>query len=134
MVENFKGFTIQSDEQVDKIIDPKEHVDARSWLRNNSTEQVDAISDSKKLIVDGSDPKSDQRVATPTTNIISATHATNGIATHKLLIKPTIQVLVGPITPLVTSGVVGMRESLSPRQTVLPQANVTDAARSCARI
>ena len=30
MVENFKGCTIQSDEQVDKIIDSEEHVDARS--------------------------------------------------------------------------------------------------------
>ena len=29
MVENFKGCTIQSDKQVDKIIDSEEHVDAR---------------------------------------------------------------------------------------------------------
>ena len=29
-VKNFKGFTIQSDEQVDKIIDSKEHIDASS--------------------------------------------------------------------------------------------------------
>ena len=33
MVENFKGCTIQSDEQVNTIIDSKEHVDARNWLR-----------------------------------------------------------------------------------------------------
>ena len=46
IVENFKGCTIQSYKQVDKIIDSDEHVDARSWLRNDSTEQVDAINDS----------------------------------------------------------------------------------------
>ena len=43
MVENFKGCTIQSDEQVDKIIDYEEHVDARSYLSERiqgwSTEQ-----------------------------------------------------------------------------------------------
>ena len=59
MVENFKGCTIQSDEQVDKIIDSEEHVDARNWLRNNFAKQVDAISDSEKLVVDGSNPKID---------------------------------------------------------------------------
>ena len=48
IVENFKGCTIQSDKQVDKIIDFKEHVDARNWLRNDSAEQVDEISNSKK--------------------------------------------------------------------------------------
>ena len=68
MVENFKGYTIQSDEQVDKIIDSEEHVDASNWLRNDSAEHVDAISDSKKLVVDGSDLKSDPMVATHTTN------------------------------------------------------------------
>ena len=105
MVEIFKGCTIQLDK----------HVDARSCLRNDSSEQVDAISDSKKLVVDGSDPKSDLRVATHTTNGISATHTTNRIPTQKLLINPTIQVLVGLITPLVTASVVGTRESLRPR-------------------
>ena len=59
MVKDSKGCTIQSDKQVDKIIDPDEHVDARSWLRNDYTKQVDAISDSKKLVVDGRDPKID---------------------------------------------------------------------------
>ena len=66
MVEDFKGCTIQSDEQVDKIIDSEEHVDVRNWLRNDSTKQVDAISDSGKLILDGSNPS----VATHTTNVI----------------------------------------------------------------
>ena len=37
------------------------------------------------------------------------------------------------ITPLVTASVLGARKSLSPFQKVLPQANVVDAARSCAR-
>ena len=147
MVENFKGCTIQStirdsahidsDKQVDEINDSEEQVDARNWLRNDSTEQFDAIinnSDkqvdtirySEKLVVDGSDPKSDPRVATHNTNRISDTHTTNGISTQKLLINPTIQVVVRLITPLVTAGVVGTRESLKMRQTVLPQANVTD--------
>ena len=106
----------------------------RNWLRNDYDEQVDAISDSKKLVVDVINTNSDPGVVTRTTNIISATHATNGMSTQKLLINPTIQVVVGPITLLFTYGVVGMRESLSPRQTVLPQENVTDAARSYARI
>ena len=51
-----------------QIIDSKEHVDARNWLRNDSAKKVDAISDSKKLVVDGSDPKRDPRVPTHTTN------------------------------------------------------------------
>ena len=79
----------------------------RNWLRNNSAKQVDAISDSDKLVVDGSDPKSDPRVAIHTTNGFSATHTTNRILTQKLLINLTIQVVVGPITLIVTAGVVG---------------------------
>ena len=70
MVKEFKGFTIQSDKQADTINDSEEHVDARNWVRNDSAEQVDAISDSEKLVVDGSNTKSDSRVATHTTNII----------------------------------------------------------------
>ena len=50
MFEKFKGCTIQSDEQVDNIIDSEEHVEARNWLRNDSAEQVDAINDSKKWL------------------------------------------------------------------------------------
>ena len=68
MVKEFKVCTIQSDEQVDTTIDSEEHVDVRNWLRNDSSEQVDAISDSEKLVVDGSDPYSDPSVATHTTN------------------------------------------------------------------
>ena len=49
------------------------------------------------------------------------------------MINPTIQVVVGPITPIFTASVEDVRESLSPRQTILTQGNVTDAARSCAR-
>ena len=51
MVKEFKRCTIQSDEQVDTTIDSEEHVDARKWLRNDSVEQVDAISDYEKLVV-----------------------------------------------------------------------------------
>ena len=58
--ENVKGCTIQSDKQVDKIIDSEEYVDLRNWLRNDSSEQIDAISDSEKLAVDGSDQKAIQ--------------------------------------------------------------------------
>ena len=129
MVKEFKGCTTQSDEQVDTTIDSEEHVYARNWLRNNSAGQVDAISDSKKLVVYGSDPKSDPSVATHTTNRISDTHTTNGISTQKLFINPTIQAVVRPITPLVTSGVEVVQEILSPRQTVLLQENVTDTVR-----
>ena len=84
MVENFKGCTIQSDEQVDEIIDSEEHVDARNWLRNNSAEQVDVINDSEKLDMDGSYPKSNPIEATDTTNGISATDTTKGILRQKL--------------------------------------------------
>ena len=105
MVKQFKGCTIESDKQVDTSIDSKEHVDARNWLRNDSTEQVDAIIDSEILIVDGSDPKSDRRVATHTTNVISDTDTTKGISTQKLFINPTIQAVVQPITPIVTAEV-----------------------------
>ena len=68
MVKDFKGCTIQSGKQVDKIIDSEEHVDARNWLRNDSAKQVDVISDSKKLVVDESDPTRDPSVVTNTTN------------------------------------------------------------------
>ena len=68
MVEIFKGCNIQSDEQVDEIVDSKEQVDTRNWLRNDSFEQVDVLKNSENLIVDGSDPKSDLIIATHTTN------------------------------------------------------------------
>ena len=67
-VKYFKGCTIQSDKQVDKIIDSEEHDDVRNSLKNNSTKQGDAINNSKRLVVDGSDPKSDPSVAIHTTN------------------------------------------------------------------
>ena len=50
MVKEFNECTIQSDKQVDTIIDSEEHVDARNWLRNDSPEQVDAIHDSKNWL------------------------------------------------------------------------------------
>ena len=50
------------------------------------------------------------------------------------MINPTIQVVVGPINPLITADVEGMQEILSPRQTVLPQTNTTDATCPCAHI
>ena len=52
MVKEFKGCTIQSDEQVHKIIDSEEHVDTRNWLKNDSAQQVDAINDPEKMVVD----------------------------------------------------------------------------------
>ena len=42
------------------------------------------LNNSKNLVVDGSDPKSNLSVATHTTNVISATDTTNGISTRKL--------------------------------------------------
>ena len=68
MVYKLNECNIQSDKRVDTIIDSEENVDARNWLRNDSDEQVDAISDSRILVVDGSDPKSDPSIATHTTN------------------------------------------------------------------
>ena len=103
-------------------------------VKKTSTKQVDVISDSKKLDVDGNDTKRDPIVATHTTYKISTTHTTNGISTHKLLINPTIQVVVRPINILVTASVVVLWESMSPCQMVLPWANITEAACSCARI
>ena len=94
MVENFKGCSIQSDEQVGEIVDSQEQVDARNWLRNDSFEQVDVSNDSENLVVDGSDPKSDPSVATHTANIILATDTNNRISTRKLyplFIIPAIQ-------------------------------------------
>ena len=41
MVENFKGCTSQSDEQVGKIMDSEEHVDTRNWLRNDPDKPID---------------------------------------------------------------------------------------------
>ena len=61
---------------------------------------VDIISDSEKLVVNGSDPKSNPSIATHTTNIISATDTTNRISTQKLypmFIKSAIQVVDRPI-------------------------------------
>ena len=103
MVKEFKGCTIQSDKQVDTTIDPEEHVDVRNWLRNNSAEQVDAISYSKKSVVDESNPKGNPSVSAHTTNVILDTHTTNRIPAQKLLINPTIQAIVRPITPLVNA-------------------------------
>ena len=81
----FKGCTIQStindsayydsNEQVDSIKDSEEQVDAI----NDSEEQVDAISDSEELVDAVSDPKSD-----PSSNPKVATYTTNGIS-QKLL-------------------------------------------------
>ena len=132
MVKEFNECTIQSDKQVNTIIDSKEHVDVRNWLRNDSAEQVDVINDSKKLIVDGSDPKSDPSVATTTTNRISATDTTNGTSTRKLIplfINPDIQAVVRPITPLITVEVKVAQKSLRLCQTSILQANVKDGAR-----
>ena len=85
MVEIFKGYSIQSDKQVNEIIDSEKHVDVKNWLRNDSAEQVGVKNDSEKLVVDESDRKSDPSVATHTTNRISATETTNGISTQKYI-------------------------------------------------
>ena len=96
MVENFKGCSIQSDEQVDDISNSKEG----SEDRNDSFKEVDVLNDSENFVVDGSDPKSDPNVATHTINGISSTDTTNVISTQKLypmLIKPAIHDVVPPI-------------------------------------
>ena len=106
----------------------------KELVRNDFAKQVDVINNSKKMVVDGNNQKSDLIVNTHTTNRISATDNTNGIATKKLYINPAIQAVVRPITPLVTVEVKVAQEILRPCQTSLLQASVTDAARPCARI
>ena len=64
MVEIFKGCSIQSDEQDDKISNSKEEVEDR----NDSFEEVDVSNDSENFVVNGSDPKSDPNGATHTIN------------------------------------------------------------------
>ena len=80
------------------------------------------------MVDDGSDSKSD-----PSRNPKVVTHTTNGKFRQKLLISlvfpKMIPVVIVPINPLITANVVGTQEILSPRQTVLPKASVTDAAR-----
>ena len=96
MVENFKGCSIQSDEQVDDISDSKEGAEDR----NDSYEEVDMLNDSETFVVDGSYPKSNSNVATHTTNGILSTDTTIGISTQKLypmFIKPAIHAVVRPI-------------------------------------
>ena len=114
MSKEFKGCTIQSDKEIDQINNSEEHVDAMNRLRHNSAKQVDAISDSKKLVADGSDPRSDPSVATHTTNRIIDTDTTNGISTQKLFINPTIPAVFQPISPLVPAKVEFAQDSLSP--------------------
>ena len=75
---------------VEDISDSKEGVEDR----NDSAKHVDVLNDSEKLVVDGSDPKSDPSVATHTTNGILYIATTNGISTRKLyplFIKPAIK-------------------------------------------
>ena len=78
--EEIKRNIIYSKEHVDEIINSEEHVYARNWLRKDSTKQVGVTNDPEKLVVDGSDPKSDQSVATHTTNKILATDNINRIS------------------------------------------------------
>ena len=153
MVENFKGWTIQStisdsahndsDKQVDEINGSEEQVDTRNWLRNDSVEQVDqinysnkqvdAISYYNKLVVTGSDPKSNQSI-----NPKADTHTNNGTFAQKILISPfvpkIIPVVIWPINPPINANAMGVQDILSPRETVLPKASVTDAARSYERM
>ena len=51
IIKEFNECTIQSDKQVNIIIDFKEHVDARNWCRNNSPEKVDVINDSENWLL-----------------------------------------------------------------------------------
>ena len=160
MVEIFKACTIQStisdsahsdsNEQIDKINDYEEQVDAGNWLGSDSAEQVDqindsdkqvgaiindydkkvdAISDTQKLVVTRSDPSSDPKLTT---------HTTNRNFAHKLLFsgffQKIISVFIRPINTLITADVMGVQDILSLRQTVLQKSNITDVTRSCVRI
>ena len=98
-------------------------------MTNDSQKQIDVINDSEELIDAISDPSSDPKVAT---------YTTNGNFTQKLLSSrfvPNITpFFIVPINLLVTANVVGVQDILSPCQTVLPKARVTNAALSCAHI
>ena len=87
----------------------------------------------KRLIVTGSDPKSD-----PSSNQKVATHTTNRNFTQKLLISRFVQnIITGiiqPINPPITVDVMGVQDVLSPCQTVILKESVKDAARSCTLI
>ena len=131
-----------------------EQVDARNWLRNDSAEQVekmnnydknvdaiindsinqvDAISDSKKLVVTRSDPKSD-----PISNPKLDTHTTNENFGQKSLISRfvpnIIPIVIRPINPPTTANVMGIQRILSLDKTVFPKERFTGAARSCVQI
>ena len=99
-------------------------------MRNDSNKQVDAISDSKKLVDAGSDPKSD-----PSSNPKIANYTTNEKFTQKFLIcrfvPRIIPVAIDPINHLITNDVLGIQYIFGSHHTVLPKASVTDAARSC---
>ena len=91
------------------------------------------INDSEELIDAASDPKSD-----PNSNPKVVTYTTNGNIVNKLLIirfVPNITpVIIGPVNQLIIDTVLVIQDILSPHQTVLPKASVTDAARSGAHI
>ena len=85
------------------------------------------------MVLTGSDPK-----INPSSNPKVDNHTTKRKFTQKSLITQLVQkiilVVIGPINKLVTDDVSGIQEILGSHHTVLPKANVTDAAHSCAYI
>ena len=118
-----------SNEQVNATNDSKEQVDVMNWLRNDSEEQFNVINDSEELVDAKSNPSSDPKVAT---------YTTNGKFTQKLLfswfVPKIIPATIRPVDQIVTEDLPGIREILGSRQMVLPKASVTDSSRSGACI
>ena len=73
----------------------------------------------------GSEPNSDPKVATQTTNIYSP---------HKLLINRIIPVAIPPIYQTVADDAAGSRETLHARRTIILKDIVTDVVCSAARV
>ena len=85
-----------------------------------------------------SDPKSDQVVATHTSDRkkrkVTDADTTNGNYPHKLLINRTIPVIIPLIYPPIADGVVASIVTLHARQTISLKEIFTDVARSGARV
>ena len=109
-IKEFKGCTIQSTISDSAQSNSKEQGDVIS----DSEEQVNVISNSEEMVYAVSDPKSDPKVATYTTN--------GNFAQKKLknrFFPKIIQDAIRLIDQLVTEDVPGIRDTLGKHQTVL---------------
>ena len=109
-IKEFKGCTIQSTISDSAQYDSNKQVDAI----NDSNKQVDIINDSEELVDAGSDPKSD-----PSSDPKVATYTTNRKSPQNLLrsqlCPEIIQGAIGPINQIVNEDVTGIQEILGSR-------------------